>query len=61
MVKRIPCRVVSSVFGGQFGHRNSGSEPPVPSVSSSSLDVLHSDDEKDCFPMGMFVDVIIGD
>ena len=61
MVKRIPCRVVSSVFGGKFGRRNNGSEPPAPSVSRGGLEVINADDENDSFPMGMFVDVIIGD
>jgi hypothetical protein len=60
MVKRIPCRVVSSVFSGR--HQATGSQPPMgPGDFSGSLGEVKADDDKDSFPMGMFVDFVIGD
>ena len=61
MVKRIPCRVVSSVFSGH-DQAYSNSRPPMsPGDSSGPLGVVNVDDDNVSFPMGMFVDVIIGD
>lgn len=60
MVKRIPCRVVSSVFSGSY--QANGCQPPMRHGDfSGSLCETNADEEKDRFPMGMFVDVIIGD
>lgn len=60
MVKRIPCRVVSSVFSGR--NQSNGSQPPMrPGDFSGSLGELIVDDNEESFPTGMFVDVIIGD
>jgi hypothetical protein len=61
MIKRVPCRVVSSSFSGQH-HASSSSQPPMmPGDPSGSLGEVNADGERECFPMGMFVDVIIGD
>lgn len=62
MVKGISCRMVSSVFGGQHRQGNGSSWPPAMANEYSELLIeIHGDDGQECFPMGMFVDVIIGD
>jgi hypothetical protein len=60
MVKRIPCKVVSSVFSGC--HQTNGSQPPMrPGDSSGTLGEVNADDDNISFPMGMFIDIVIGD
>jgi len=61
MVKRIPCRVVSSTFSGQHQAHSNRRPPMQPGDSSGPLGEVNVDGEQDCFPMGMFVDIIIGD
>ena len=60
MVKRIPCKVVSSVFSSCC--QVNGSQPPMrPGDSTGPLGEINVNDKEECFPMGVFVDVIIGD
>ena len=62
MVKRIPCRVVSSGSYGAGYQNSAGGRPPMlPGDSSGLLGEVNGEGEQECFPMGMFVDIIIGD
>jgi hypothetical protein len=62
MVKRIACKVVSSVVNGHCHQRNSNRQPPMsPGDSSGPLGSVNAESEEGCFPMGIFVDVVIGD
>ena len=62
MIKRIPCRVVSSVNNGQYRQGAGSNWPPMtPGDSSGPLGKVNADSEQECFPMGMFVDIVIDD
>jgi len=60
MKKRISCTVVSSVpldFSGQFTEKRQ--MPKVRSQRCDTTELAVTDDDRESFPTGIFVDVII--
>lgn len=62
MIKRIACTVITTVPEGQNRHNYGRSRPSmVARDTSEPLGKVNSDEGQECFPVGMYFDVIVGD